>query len=155
MASPFTDSHSPICNRRSSNAGMMRPSAVGPTFNNMLPPQLTKRKQHFKTSNIEQCYKSQMESYCIGYSHCIVVCCESRNLIWFSHCRLSANRPWWSSNFHPKGSLFDFWLNILEIIGFHRHNKYPSTFSMKHLVNSHSHLAQASDNPHLTVEASW
>ena len=46
MESPLTPSHSPIWRRRSWNAGMMRPSCVGPTFNNMFPPQLTEQQEY-------------------------------------------------------------------------------------------------------------
>ncbi|KAG7260179.1 hypothetical protein CRUP_030932, partial [Coryphaenoides rupestris] len=41
MASPFTASQLPICRRRSSKMGAMRPSWVGPTFTSRLPPRDT------------------------------------------------------------------------------------------------------------------
>ncbi len=40
IASPLTLSHPPICLSLSSKIGNIRPSWVGPTFNNKLPPQL-------------------------------------------------------------------------------------------------------------------
>lgn len=41
MASPLTASHWPICLRRSSNIGAIRPSCVGPTFISRFPPKDT------------------------------------------------------------------------------------------------------------------
>ena len=46
MASPLTLSHAPMPRSRSSKIGVIRPSCVGPTFNNKLPPKLQLMEPH-------------------------------------------------------------------------------------------------------------
>ena len=53
IASPFTFNQSPICVSLSWKIGEIVPSEAGPTFISKLPPQLTKKRQTYKHSNLQ------------------------------------------------------------------------------------------------------